>query len=69
MYLPLANEGVGLGPSSSSGPVASCPPLAGQSAFGDPELVLSPGHVMRWYSVHVGSLAAIPEVGLLGKGC
>ena len=30
--LPLANEGVGLGPSSSSGPVASRPPLAGRSA-------------------------------------
>ena len=29
--IPLANEGVGLGP-SSSGPVASCPPLAGWSA-------------------------------------
>ena len=28
----LANEGVGLGPSSSSGPVASRPPLAGRSA-------------------------------------
>ena len=27
---PLANEGVGLGP-SPSGPVASCPPLAGRS--------------------------------------
>ena len=30
--IPLANEGVGLGPSSSSGPVASRPPLAGRSA-------------------------------------
>ena len=30
--IPLANEGVGLGPSSSSGPVASRPPLADQSA-------------------------------------
>ena len=30
--IPLANEGVGLGPSSSSGPVASCPPLADRSA-------------------------------------
>ena len=29
--IPLANEGVGLGP-SSSGPVASRPPLAGRSA-------------------------------------
>ena len=29
--IPLANEGVGLGP-SPSGPVASCPPLAGRSA-------------------------------------
>ena len=30
--IPLANEGVGLGPSSPSGPVASRPPLAGRSA-------------------------------------
>ena len=30
--IPLASEGVGLGPSSSSGPVASRPPLAGWSA-------------------------------------
>ena len=30
--IPLANEGVGLGPSSSSGPVASHPPLASRSA-------------------------------------
>ena len=30
--IPLANEGLGLGPSSSSGPVASHPPLAGRSA-------------------------------------
>ena len=32
MGIPLANEGVGLGPSSSSGPVASRPPLADRSA-------------------------------------
>ena len=31
MCIPLANEGVGLGP-SPSGPVASRPPLAGRSA-------------------------------------
>ena len=31
--IPLANEGVGLGPSSSSGLVASRSPLAGQSAL------------------------------------
>ena len=30
--IPLANEGVGLGPPSSSGPVASHPPLADRSA-------------------------------------
>ena len=30
--IPLANEGVGLGPSSPSGPIASRPPLAGRSA-------------------------------------
>ena len=30
--VPLADEGVGLGPSSSSGPVASRPPLAVRSA-------------------------------------
>ena len=32
MCIPLANEGVGLGSSSSSGPVASHPPLVGRSA-------------------------------------
>ena len=33
---PLANEGVGLGPSSSSsGPVAPCLPLVGRSASAD----------------------------------
>ena len=30
--LPLADEGVGLGPSSSTGPVTSRPPLADRSA-------------------------------------
>ena len=30
--IPLANEGVGLGPSSTDGPVASRPPLVGRSA-------------------------------------
>ena len=30
--IPLANDDVGLGPSSSSGPVASRPPLADRSA-------------------------------------
>ena len=30
--VPLADEGVGFGPSSSSGPVASRPPLADRSA-------------------------------------
>ena len=30
--IPLANVGVGLGPSSPSGPVASRPPLVGGSA-------------------------------------
>ena len=30
--IPLANEGVGLGPSSFSGPVASRPPLADRPA-------------------------------------
>ena len=32
MRVPLADEGVGLGPSSSSGPVASRLPLADRSA-------------------------------------
>ena len=32
VVIPLAYEGVGLSPSSSSGPVASRPPLAGRSA-------------------------------------
>ena len=38
--IPLAYEGVGLGPSSSSGPVASRPPLADRSASARPLLHL-----------------------------
>ena len=66
---PLAKNGVGLGPSSSSGPVASHPPLVDRSASAASRWFLSPGHFMRWSYPHGGSLAALPEVGLLGKGC
>ena len=66
--IPLANEGVGLGP-SSSGPVGSRPPLAGRSASAAARWFFSPGRFMRWYSAHGGSVAALLEVGLLGKGC
>ena len=66
---PLANEGVGLDPSSSSGPVASRPPLVDRSALAASRWFLSPGRCMRWSYTHGGSLAALPVVGLLGKGC
>ena len=72
---PLANDGVGLDP-SSSGSVASRPPLAigllwrPHSDFfhlgGDS---FRRGVFMRWSYTHGGSLAALTEVGLLGKGC
>ena len=65
---PLANEGVGLGP-SSSGPVASCPPLVDRSASSASRWFLSPGRFMRWSYTHGGLLAALLEVGLLSKGC
>ena len=66
---PLANEGVGLGPSASSGPVASRPPLVDRSSSAASRCFISPGRFMRWSYTHGGSLAALPEVGLLGKGC
>ena len=66
---PLANNGLGLGSSSSSGPVASRPPLVDRSASAASLWFLSPGCFMRWSYPHGGSLAALPEVGLLGKGC
>ena len=65
---PLANEAVGLDPSSSSGPVASRPPLGiGLLRWpcGDSFHL---GVFMRWSSTHGGLLAALPEVGLLGRG-
>ena len=68
LCIPLANEGVGLGP-SSSGPVTSRPPLAFRSASAASRRFFSPGHFMRRSSTHGGSLAALPEVGLLGMGC
>ena len=54
---PLANEGVGLGP-SSSGPVASRPPLAGD--------IFHLGVSMRGFPRMVGLLAALLEVCLPG---
>ena len=66
--IPLTNEGVGLGP-SSSGPVASHPPL-GIGLLRRPRGVsFRLGVFMRWSSTHGGLLAALPEVGLLGMGC
>ena len=60
---------VGLGPSSSSVPVASRPPLVDRSASAASRWLLSPGRFMCWSYTHGGSLAALPEVGLLGRGC
>ena len=60
--IPLANEGMSLGP-SSSGPVASHPPL-GFGLFRLPRC-----DSFRWSSTHGGLLAALPEVGHLGMGC
>ena len=54
---------------SSSGPVASRPPLGIgllRRPRGDP---FHMGVFMRWSSTHGGLLAALPEVGLLGMGC
>ena len=65
--VPLANEGVGLGP--SSGPVASRPPLGIgllRRPRGD---AFHLGVSMRWSSTHGGLLAALPEVRLPGMGC
>ena len=66
--VPLANKGVGLGP-SSSGPVASRPPL-GIGLLRQPRGdSFHLGVFMFWSSMHGGLLAALPEVGLLGMGC
>ena len=54
---------------SSSGPVASRPPLGIgrlRRPCGDPFHL---GVFMRRSSTHGGLLAALPEVGLLGMGC
>ena len=68
MCIPLANEGVGLG-HSSSGPVVSRPPLGIgllRRPLGDSFHL---GVFMCWSSTHGGLLAALLEVGLLGMGC
>ena len=68
MCVPLANEGVGLGP-SSSGPGASRPPLRIgllRRPHGD---AFHLGVSMRWSSTHGGLLAALPGVRLPGMGC
>ena len=54
--VPLANEGVGLGP-SSSGPVASRPPLGLGLLRRPGRCYLSPGHFHAWVSPH-GRLAS-----------
>ena len=64
---PLANEGVGLDP-SSSGTVSSRPLLwigLLRRPRGDSFRL---GVFMRWSSMHGGSLVALPEVGRLGRG-
>ena len=62
---PLANEGVGLGP-SSSGPVASRPPL-GLGCFGGlAGDIFHLGVSMRGFPRMVGLLAALLEVCLPG---
>ena len=66
--IPLANEGVGLGP-SPAGPVASRPPLVGRSASAVKRCFFHQGDFMRRYSAHGGSPATLLEVGLPGKGC
>ena len=66
--VPLANEGVGLGP-SSSGPVASRPPLGIgllRRPRGDSFHL---GVFMRCLPRIGGLLAALPEVRLPGMGC
>ena len=55
-YGPLANEGVGLGP-SSSGPVASRPPLGLGLLRRPGRCYLSPGRFHAWVSPH-GRLAS-----------
>ena len=67
--IPLANEGVGLGP-SPSGPVASRPPLTGSVCFGGlAEFLFTRAFFMRGYSAPDGLLAPLPEVSLLSTGC
>ena len=69
MCVPLANEGVGLGP-SSSGPVASRPPLGDWSACGGLTVMLFTWAFPCVGLPHMGSLlAALPEVRLPGMGC
>ena len=66
---PLANEGVGLGP-SPAGPVASRPPLVGRSAFSSQAVFLSPGRfharVFRaWWLASDSSGSRTPREGVL----
>ena len=66
--VPPANKGVGLGP-SSSGPVASHPPLG----IGRLRRPCGDSFHLAFSCVGLprmgGLLAALPEVGLLGMGC
>ena len=66
--LSLTTEGLGVGP-SPAGPVASRPPLVSLSASAVKRCFFHQGVSVRGYSVHGGSLAPLPEVGLPGKGC
>ena len=62
---PLANEGVGLDP-SSSGPVASRPPLGLGLLWQPGRCYLSPGVSMRGFSTH-GRLASGSSGSLLSR--
>ena len=66
--IPLANEGVGLGP-FPAGLVASRPPLVGRSASAVKRCFFHQGVFMSECPAHGGSVATLPEVGLPGKGC
>ena len=66
--VPLANEGVGLGP-FPFGPVASRPPLGIGLLWRPRGDSFTWAFFMRWSSTHGGLLAALPEVSLLGRGC
>ena len=50
-------------------PCRLSPSPGGSVCFGGLTMIPFTWAFMRWPYTHVGSLAALPEVGLLGKGC